>query len=109
MIQGAIRTITSDNNKLVIVGNVVDSDFWKGGDDLLLGWEIRALLELEIANGARQGKVAIDSSEVDKSTSCADSCLFAFGVSVLWTFCTDVSTHPRSVACGRKIMALHGP
>jgi len=83
MIQGAIRTVTGDNNKLVIVRNVVDSDFWEGGDDLLLRWEVRALLEFEIANGARQGKVAVDSSEIDKSTCCANSCLFACSVSVV--------------------------
>lgn len=49
-----------------------------GGDDLLLRGQIGALLELEVANGTGQGKVAVDTTEVDEATSGADSCLLTF-------------------------------
>jgi len=47
----------------------------EGGDDLVLGREIGALLEFEVADCARQGEVAIDTTEVDKSTSSRDTVL----------------------------------
>jgi len=103
-----MRTVTSNDDELVVVGNVVNGDLWKGSDDLLLRWEVGALLEFEIANGAREGEVAVDSAKVDKSTGCANSCLFACGVSV--DEMQDLNpTHPRFEVCGRKTVASRGP
>ena len=76
------RTVACYHKELVIVGHVVNGDIGKGGDDLLLWRKIGALLELEIANCARQGKVAIDTSKVDKTTGGAYSCFFAWAKSV---------------------------
>jgi len=45
----------------------VHGDVGKGGDDLLLWREIRALLEFKIANGSRKCEVAIDSAKIDES------------------------------------------
>lgn len=49
-----------------------------GGNDLLLRGQVRALLELEISQGARQGQVTIDSAKVNKSTRCADARFLAY-------------------------------
>ena len=83
MIHDAFRTVTGNDDKLIIIRYIVNSNFRKGGDNLLLRREIRTLLELEITNGTREGKIAIDSSEIDESSCCADSCLLACGASVV--------------------------
>lgn len=49
------------------------------GDDLLFGRKLRAFLEFEVTDGAGQGKVAIDTTEVDEATSGADTGLLACG------------------------------
>lgn len=85
-------------------------------DNLLLGSELCALLELEVADSSGQGKVAVDTTEVDEPASGSDSCLFAYkkqpGISMQdvssdWPF--PKSMYLRSGACGRKTEALHGP
>jgi hypothetical protein len=40
---------------------------------LLFRWKLGTLLELEVANGARQSQVAVDTSEVDESAGGCDS------------------------------------
>jgi len=77
----ARRTIASNDEKLIILPQLVYRHIWECRNNLLFGREIRALLELEIANGSAQREVAIDAAKVDKSTCCADTCLLAF---VLW-------------------------
>ena len=49
----------------------------KRSNDLLFRSQVCTFLELEIANCAGQGQVAIDSAKVDKATGCTDSCLLA--------------------------------
>lgn len=70
-------TITSDDNKLVVLSDIVNSHVWEGGNNLLLWGKLWRLLELKVTNGAGQGKVAIDAAKVDKSTSGSDTSLFA--------------------------------
>ena len=52
-------------------------DIGEGGDDLVLGGELGALLELEVADGARQGQVAIDTAKVDETACCCDTVLLS--------------------------------
>lgn len=47
------------------------------GDDLLLGSELCALLELEVADSSGQGKVAVDTTKVDETTGSSNPCLLA--------------------------------
>lgn len=47
-------------------------------DDLLFGGEVGALLEFKVADGTRQGQVAVDSAKIDESASSANSGLFAY-------------------------------
>lgn len=44
------------------------------GDDLVLRWEIRVILVLEITNGARQVEVAVDSAHAADFTEEAAGC-----------------------------------
>jgi hypothetical protein len=48
------------------------------GHDLVLGGQLSALLELEITNGTRQGKVAVDTTKVDKAAGSSNSVLLLF-------------------------------
>ena len=64
----------------------MDSHVWEGGNDLLLWGKLRRLLELKVTNGTGQGKVAVDTPKVDKSTGSSDASLLA---------CREVSTCPR--------------
>lgn len=47
----------------------MNSNIWEGGDDLLLRRKVGALLELEITNGTGKGEVAVDTAEVNETTS----------------------------------------
>jgi hypothetical protein len=47
----------------------VNHDIRVGGDDLLLRRELGALLELEITNCPGKRKVAVDTTEIDESSS----------------------------------------
>jgi hypothetical protein len=49
-----------------------------GSYDLLLRCKLGTLLELEVANGTGESKVAIDPTEIDKATSGSNSSLFAY-------------------------------
>jgi len=72
-----LRTITGDDEKLVIITRLMYRDFREGRHNLLLGWQICALLELEVADGSAECKITVDSAKVNEATSCADSRLFA--------------------------------
>ena len=56
-------------------------DVGKGGDYLLFGGKIGALLEFEVTYRTRQGEVAVDAAKVDKATSSLDTRLFGCAVS----------------------------
>jgi len=71
-------TIAGDDQELVVVGQLVDGNVRQGRDYLGLGRQVGALFELEIANGARQGEVAVDAAKVDEATGRLDAGLFAW-------------------------------
>lgn len=50
-------------------------DIGESGHDLVLGGQLGTLLELEIANGTRQGEVTVNSAKVDEATSCCNAVL----------------------------------
>lgn len=74
------------------------------GNDLLLGRKVGALLELKIANGTRQGKVAIDTTKVDEATGSADAGFLACNASVQ-SHVFLVTTYLHSVAYDRMTKA----
>ena len=49
---------------------------WECRHNLLFGGQVCTLLELKVANGAGQSKVAIDTAKINEATSCDYSCLF---------------------------------
>lgn len=49
-----------------------------GGDDLVLGRELSAFLELKIANSTRESEVAVDTAKVDETTRSGDPVLFGY-------------------------------
>ena len=71
-------TITGNDEELIILTHLVDGHIREGSDDLLLRREIRALLELKVADSSAEGQVTVDSAKVDKATCCADARLLAF-------------------------------
>ena len=50
----------------------------ESGHDLLLGGELRALLKLEVTDGARQSQVAVDAAKVDKPAGSSYPGLLAY-------------------------------
>ena len=52
-------------------------NIWECRNYLLLWRQLCALLELEIADCAGQGQVAIDTTEVDEASSGLNSCLLS--------------------------------
>lgn len=84
----AIHTIAGNDKELILVGEVVDLDVGRGRDDLVLGRQLSALLELEVADSARQSKVAVDAAKVDKASSGRDTVLLGYTsfVSIGWLF-----------------------
>jgi hypothetical protein len=70
-------TVTSNNKELVVFAHLVDSHVGESSDNLLLRWEVCALLELKVADSSAKRKVAVDSPKVDEATGCADAGLLA--------------------------------
>lgn len=50
----------------------------EGGDDLGLGRELCALLELEVTNGAGESKIAVNTAKVNKATGGCDTGLLGY-------------------------------
>lgn len=103
-----LLTIASYDEKLIVVCDVVCHDVWKSCDYLLLGREIRTLLEFEVANGSGKCKVAIDSTKVDEAASGADTSLLAC-IQVKRSAGTGDfrnTAHLRSAVYGQRIKAL---
>lgn len=74
----ALLTVTSKDQELILVRKLMHLDVGVGGNDLVLGGELGALLELKIANSTGQGQVAVDAAEVDKATRGCDSILLVY-------------------------------
>lgn len=70
------------------------------GDDLLFGRELRALLEFEVTDSTGQGKVAIDTAEIDEATSSRDTGLLA---------CSNSLSDPHRVPCSDVYDSMHLP
>jgi hypothetical protein len=52
------RTITGNNDELLLSSRGVDDDVWVDGDDLMLSIERIVLLELEVSDSSRESEVA---------------------------------------------------
>ncbi len=77
-----VLTITSDDEELIVLGDIVSDNIWVRCHNLLLRGKIGTFLEFEVTNGTRQCQVAIDSAEVDESAGSTDSGFLALeGVS----------------------------
>ena len=70
-------TIAGNDQELVILAHLVDGHIGERSDDLLLRWEVCALLELKVADSSAKGKVAVNSAKVDEATGGADASLLA--------------------------------
>jgi hypothetical protein len=66
--EGGGRTIASNNEELVVIAHLVNHDIGICRDDLLLGCQLGALLELKVADRSRQREVSIDTAKVDEAT-----------------------------------------
>jgi len=75
--EGIKPTVTGDDQELVVLAHLVNGHVGESSDDLLLRWEVCALLELKVTDSSAEGKVAVDSAEVDEATGCADAGLLA--------------------------------
>ena len=71
-------TITSDDQKLIVICNFVGDHVGESSHDLLFRREVGALLEFKITNGARERKVAVDTAKVDEASGCSYACLYAY-------------------------------
>lgn len=61
-------TVTGNDQEFVVLAELVRSHIGICCDNLLLWWQIRALLELKVANGSAERKVAIYSAKIDETT-----------------------------------------
>ena len=85
----------------------MDLNVGEGGNDLLLGWELWALLELEVTDCAGQGKVAVDAAEINEATGSLDPCLLGCRM-LAESPAIGRGTHPRSGVCGQRRAVLLG-
>ena len=70
-------TIAGNDQELIVLAKLVNGHIRERSDDLLLRREVCALLELKVTDSSAEGKVAVDSAEVDEATGCADAGLLA--------------------------------
>lgn len=75
-------TITGKNEKLILISQLVLLDIGESGNNLLLRGKLGALLELEVTNSARKSKVAVDATEIDKTSSSCNTVLL--GCKAVW-------------------------
>lgn len=72
-----VLTVAGENEKLVVVGQIVRLDVGEGRHDLGLGRELGTLLELKVSNGPGEGQVAVDAAEIDKASGGVDAVLLS--------------------------------
>jgi hypothetical protein len=63
------RTITCDDQELLLAIQFVRNDLGINSDNLLLGTKCVVLLEFEITNSPGQCQITVDSAKLDESTS----------------------------------------
>lgn len=83
-------TITSHNQELIVLVDIVYLDVWISGDYLLFWGKIGALLEFEIAYCARQSKVTVDAAKVDKATCGLNTCFLGWKILAVIANCWRV-------------------
>lgn len=102
-------TVTGNNEELVVIADLVGGHIWESCNDLLFRRKVCALLEFKIAKRSAQSQVAVDTSEVDESTSSTDTGLFAL---ILWLvverkwFRTTLNSKDRSRVAGVALSRL---
>lgn len=72
-----LPTITSKNQELIVVAEIVHNNVRVRSDYLLFWCQFSALLEFEIANGSRERQVSVHSAKINKAAGSRDPCLFA--------------------------------
>lgn len=77
MLEDMKQTVTGDDQELVVLAHLVNGHVGESSDDLLLRWEICALLELKVTDSSGESEVAVDSAKVDETAGCADAGLLA--------------------------------
>jgi hypothetical protein len=70
-------TITGNDEEFIVIGQVVNSHIGESSDNLLLGGQFGTLLELEVTNGSRESKIAVNTAKVDKAAGGTDTSLLA--------------------------------
>ena len=101
-------TVTSENEELIVLADIVYFDIRIGGHYLLLWWQFSALLELEISDRSRQGEVAVDTTKVHETSCGLNTCLFGCSLSARSCTVTRIA-YPHSVVCGRMTAVSRGP
>lgn len=71
--QAVPDAVARQHEELLLAVDVVRDDLGVGRDDLRLGREAVVLLELKVANGARERQVAVHAAELDEATSRHDA------------------------------------
>lgn len=75
---GGLHTVTSQDQELVPVCKIVYLDIRESGHNLAFRRKLGAFLEFEIANRTGQGKVSVDTAEVNEPASRRNSVLLAY-------------------------------
>jgi len=73
----SVLTVASDDQKLIIIGDIMGLHIRECGHNLRLWREVGALFEFKVANSSGKRKIAIYTSKVDETASCLDALLFA--------------------------------
>lgn len=89
MAAGKIHTVASNNQKFIVISQLVDCHIGVGSHDLLLGGELGALLELKVTDGTGQSEVTIDTTEVDEAARGTNASLLACS----W----ELANHPHGM------------
>jgi hypothetical protein len=70
-------TIAGNDQELIVLAKLVNGHIRERSDDLLLGREVCALLELKVTDSSAECKVAVHTTEVDEATCSANASLLA--------------------------------
>ena len=70
-------TVASDDQKLIIIRDIMCLHIRECGHNLRLWREVGTLLEFKVADSSGKRKIAIYTSKVDETASCLDALLLA--------------------------------
>jgi hypothetical protein len=79
--QAVPDAVARQHEELLLAVDVVRDDLRVGRDDLRLGREAVVLLELKVANGARERQVAVDTAKLDEAAGGDDARVLACAAS----------------------------